>query len=216
MTQRLIGIVCLVVVSLFAATSLVRAQGIDDRSPRIAANLALGLAGELDTYVGDAHFDADLDPSVGFDLRGELPVLDFLVIGAWFEFMGTLVDAPDMEREESLGFDVYVRGRWVFEAVADTFFIEPYVLLPIGLTLGILPDDDGSGDDIFVGWNTAALFGAQFLHASGFGGYLELGWRHAEVYHDQTVVLLGTRQVSLVVNEMALNIGFVYAFGGAS
>ena len=204
------GLACLALLSGLAASSA-EAQSISDRSPRIAGNLALGLAGELDTHantaLGSGSTEADLDPSVGFDLRGELPLLDFLVLGGWFQFMSYEVDASSAEREETFSFDAYLRIRWVFEAIANTLYIEPYVLLPFGFSMAVLPDDDGSGDDVYPGWNTAVLAGAQILHESGFGGYLELGWRHAEVYHDHRVF----GELSLVVNEMAMNLGFVYA-----
>jgi len=193
------------------------AQELSDRDPRLAANLALGIAGELDAHVAQGssstRFQGDLDPSVGFDLRGELPVLDFLVIGAWFEFLSVEGESSGSEREESFAFDGYVRARWVFEALTDVLFIEPYLLLPLGFSMAILDLDD-DGDDVWPGWNTAVLLGAQFLHASGFGGYLELGWRHAEVYRSESVALVGDVTTSLILNEMALAFGVVYAFGG--
>lgn len=215
MQPRLIGALA-PVLAILAAASPASAQELEDRNPRVAANLALGLAGELDAVVNDMRNNVDLEPSVGFDLRGELPVLDFLVIGAWFEFLSTEIEGSGAgtEREESFGFDAYVRGRWVFEAIAATLFVEPYVLLPIGFTIAVLPDDDGSGDDVWPGWNTAVLLGAQVLHASGFGGYLEIGWRHSEVYQERAAPPFGTFDISLILNEMALNFGVVYAFGG--
>lgn len=193
------------------------AQELADRNVRLAGNLALGLAGEVDTYVesslGTARGEVDLEPSVGFDLRVEAPVLDFLVIGGWFEMLTIEQDTSGAEREETVSFDGYVRGRWVFAVADDQFFIEPYVLLPLGFSAALLPDSDASGDDdTWLGWNTGAFFGSQFLHASGFGGYVEVGWRHAEVYEEHTV-LGGDVKGSLVLNEMALNFGFVYAFG---
>jgi hypothetical protein len=187
-------------------------HGVDDRNVRLLGNLALGFAGELDSQVNDARGEADLDPSVGFDLRVEVPVLDFLVIGAQFEFLGILTDASGAEREEMFGFDGYVRLRWAFDVTSD-FVIEPYLFLPLGFAMAVLPDDDGSGDDIWPGWNTGAMAGAQFIHDSGFGGYLELGWRHAEAYYDTSVFGVSV-DASLILNELALNVGFVYAFGG--
>lgn len=188
-------------------------HGVGDRNVRLAANLATGFAGELDgetrTALGTFRGDANLDPSVGFDLRVELPVLDFLVIGGQFEFLGILTDTSGAEREETFGFDAYVRLRWAFD-VTDSFVIEPYVLLPIGFSMAVLPD--GDDDRVWPGWNTAVLGGAQFIHDSGFGGYLELGWRHAEAYDHRTVAG-GDVDASLILNELALNIGFVYAFG---
>lgn len=210
----------LAVVTLATSAALpggAAAQELADRSPRVALNLALGLAGELDLHTvtgsSSSRNEVDLDPSVGFDLRGELPVLDFLAIGVWFEFLSVEQDVSMAEREESFSFDAFVRGRWVFEALDGQLFLEPYVLLPIGFSMAILPDDDGSGDDIWPGWNTAVLAGLQILHASGVGGYFELGWRHAEVYMDRTVPILGNVEASLILNELAMNFGFVYAFG---
>lgn len=209
------ALVALVALALLVLSSEARAQEREDRSPRIAVNLALGFAGELDTQIGDSRADVDLDPTVGFDVRGELPVLDFLAVGVWFEMLGVLTDTNGAEREETVGFDAYVRARWVFEVIPSDLFIEPYVLLPLGFTAGILPDDDGSGDDVWAGWNTGVLAGAQILHGSGFGGYLELGWRHAEVYDRRSVTILGTTlttDLALTMNELALNFGAVYAF----
>lgn len=215
MTRVVLVLTCLL------APSLAHAQGLDDRSPRVAMNLALGFGGELDSHfdfangsIPDQTSEVELEPSVGFDVRGELPVLDFLVVGGWFELLTTQVDAADAEREETFSFDGYVRARWVFEAIADTLFVEPYVLVPLGFTMAVLPDDDGSGDDIWPGWNTGALLGCQVLHGSGLGGYLELGWRHAEVYIGRDVPFLGAANASLVLNEFAMSLGVVYAFGG--
>ncbi len=198
-----------------AGASRAAAQELADRSARVAGNLALGFAGELDAHVDDNRTDVDLDASVGFDARVEVPVADFLVIGGWFEFLSIETDAMGSEREESFGIDAFVRVRWVFEVIASTLFIEPYVLFPLGFSMAVLPDDDGTGDDVWPGWNTAVLGGAQVLHASGFGGYIEMGWRHAEAYQERTVPILGTSvDLALVLNELALNVGFVYAFGG--
>lgn len=202
-------------VILTALTAPAAAQELEDRSPRVAANLALGLAGELDLQANDSRTEVDAEPSVGFDLRGELPVLDFLVLGVSFGFLSVEAEssaASDPAREETFAFDGLVRARWVFEVAQDTFFIEPYLLVPVGLTLAALPDDDGAGDDVWPGWNLSVLAGAQFLHASGIGGYLELGWRHAEVYQRQRIPFLGDVDVSLILNELALNAGVVYAF----
>gem|GEM_PF-3446456 len=185
-------------------------HGVGDRNVRLLANLATGFAGELDTQVNDSRGDFDLDPSVGFDLRVEVPVLDFLVIGAQFEFLGVLQDASGAEREEMFGFDGYVRLRWAFDVTLD-FVIEPYLFLPLGFAMAVLPD--GDDDRVWPGWNTGAMTGAQFLHDSGFGGYLEVGWRHAEAYDHRT--LFGVDfDSAITLNELALNIGFVYAFGG--
>lgn len=194
-----------------------------DHDFRVAANFAMGVGGELDLYTStrvgggastDNHGESNLDPSIGFDLRGEGDVADFLSIGGWFEFLGVLVDATDAEREEYFAFDLYARPHYTVEVATGAFWIEPYVLLPFGLSLSPLPATPDDGDDVWVGWNTAILGGAQFLHASGFGGYVEVGWRHAEAYRSESTTVLGTTvdaKGSLVLNEVAINIGAVFA-----
>jgi hypothetical protein len=206
---------CLAALCVALAPCAVHAQDLSDRNFRVGGNLALGVAGELDSQVNDTRGDTDLDPSVGFDLRGELPVLDFLVVGGFFEFLSVQTDTSGSEREETFSFDGYLRARWVFEVVDRTLWLEPYVLLPIGFSMAVLPDgpDGGTADDIWPGWNTGVFAGAQVIHQSGFGGYLELGWRHAEVYMDQTVLGFDLH-TSLILNEMALNFGALYVFGG--
>jgi len=191
------------------------AQDIEHRGVRLGGHLALGLAGELDAYINDSGTEVDLEPSVGFELRAEVPVLDFLVVGGSFGFLSVEAEPSPWtgawEREETFSFSGYVRGRWVFEAIRSTLFVEPYVLVPLGFTMAVLPDG-GRDDEIWPGWNTGVLFGAQLLHRSGFGGYVEMGWRHAEVYREQATIF-GTADLSLVLNEMALSFGFVYVLG---
>ena len=141
MTRLLLVLACLL------APSLAHAQELDDRSPRVAANLALGVAGELDSYLNDIHGEVDMDASVGFDLRGELPVLDFLVIGALFEFLSSEQDASGAEREEGFSFDGFARLRWVFEAIERTLFVEPYLALLRAEGASIVP----GGPRVLVG-----------------------------------------------------------------
>jgi hypothetical protein len=191
-------------------------------APRVAAHLALGFGGELDTYLstrdGSNRGDVNLDPSFGFGLRGEVSVHDVVAVGVAYELLGVLGDTAGAEREELMSFDAYLRARWVLEALAGDLLIEPYVLVPVGFSMAILPDPDGSGDEIWPGWNSGAMVGSQLVHRSGFGGYLELGWRHAEVYDrtSVTIPIVGTitTDASLVMNEFAANVGLLYAFGG--
>jgi hypothetical protein len=198
------------------------AQGGGPGGVRLGANLALGFGGELDTYLstrdGTNRGDVNLDPSFGVGLRAELPVHALLAVGVSYELLGVLSDTADAEREELMSFDAFVRARWVLEALSGELFVEPYVLVPIGFSMAILPDTDRSGDEIWPGWNSGAVLGSQLVHRSGFGGYVELGWRHAEVYDrtSVTIPIVGTitTDASLVMNEFAANVGLLYAFGG--
>lgn len=215
MLNRLVVVVALAAAALFPGRTL--AQDVHHRGLRLGANLALGFAGELDSYIGSGrgqiHTEADLEPSVGFELRAELPVLDFFAVGGRFTFMSFELERSGADREETFSFDAFLRVRWALW-IARSLYLEPYVFVPFGLTLAVLPDSDGRGDAVWPGWNTALLVGAQILHGSGLGGYFEIGWRHGEVHHSERVPLIGTVDQALVVNEMALNLGFVYVLGG--
>ena len=208
--MKRIALATLALVVSSVVVSAASAQEIEDRSLRLTGGLVLGMAGELDLNVGDLETNGDLDPSIGFDVRAEAPVADFLAIGGWFQFLTVEGDGMSSEREETLSFDAFLRGRWVFEVVAGDLYLEPYVLVPIGLSLAVL----GADDDVWAGFNTGVFGGLQVLHGSGFGGYLEVGWRHAQVFREDDVPIFGDVQSSLVLNEFALNLGVVFALGG--
>lgn len=213
--MKRIALVTLALVASSVVASAASAQEIEDRSLRLEGGLVLGMAGELDANVGDLESNGDLDPSIGFDVRAELPIADFLAVGGWFQFLTVESEASGAEREETMSIDGFVRGRWVIEAVPRELFLEPYVLVPLGLSLAFLPDGDGSGDDVWAGFNTGVFAGLQVLHGSGFGGYVEVGWRHAQVFWEESVPIFGDVESSLVLNEFALNLGVVFALGGS-
>lgn len=211
MRKRVHGLGALVLVAFFLPTSA-DAQMEDEQHLRISAHLALGFAGEGDLDVhsdaGSIEGDGDLDPSIGFGLRAEHPIFDFLSVGGMFEALSFLIDVPEAEREWAFDFDVFVRVRYLFEVVRGEVFLEPYALLPIGFTFAWL-DDPGAlerGDEAWPGWNTGALAGIAVITSSRFVGFLELGWRHLELYNqDQPAGIdLG---LAITTNELALNVG---------
>ena len=191
------------------------AQAAEDRDLRLGAHLALGFGGDADVFSDPGvTSSAALDPTVGFALRAELPVLDFVAIGGLFEALTFQADSDtfgrDRTRKWAFDFDAFARVRYVIELPDAGLFLEPYLLLPLGFSFGMLHDLDGDGDEAWPGWNTGVLAGLSVLTASGLGGFLELGWRHHEVYTQWTVPFIGSNvDVSLVTNQFALNLGFV-------
>lgn len=180
---------------------------------RVSGHLALGFAGEGDyeasSDVGSIDTESDLDPTIGFGFRVEKPVLDFLSVGVMFEALSFLIDQPDAEREWAFDFDAMIRVRYMFEVLRGELFLEPYGMLPVGFTFAWLDDPDGDGDEAWPGWNIGAFAGISVIHSSRFGGFLELGWRHLEVYtHVDSV--LGDADIAITTNEFAMNLGVSY------
>lgn len=176
--------------------------------PRLAAALALGLGGDADITTGFPALDGsvDLDPTVGFGVRGEFPLHRYFVLGGSFELMTFELDGggTDFEREEVFDFDGILRARYPVELSAESIWVEPYVALPVGFSMGVFPE--GDGDQVWPGWNLGVLAGAYLLVPPHVGFFLELGWRHHQVYSD--VEVLGTnRDRKIVTNQFALQLG---------
>ena len=172
--------------------------------PRVAAYLALGLAGDADYTIGDFSGSNSLDPTVGFGVRGELALHDYFVVGGSFELLTFEWDASGAEREEVFNFDVLLRARYALE-LSNTMWIEPYVALPVGLTLAVIP---GGNDDVWPGFNIGALAGAYLvLGELPLAFFFELGWRHHQVFNEGTGLLGGDVDLKIVTNQFAMQLG---------
>lgn len=201
-------------VSLLALLSLptwlastASAQGAEDRGLRLSGYLVLGFGGDADLHSDPGGTISDaLDVSAGFGARVEAPIHDYIAIGGLFEAVSYETDAAMAEREWAFDFDGFVRFRYVIELVPGDLSLEPYVLLPLGFTFSMLDDPDGSGDEPWPGWNTGVLAGIAIMTSSRVGGFLELGWRHHEVY-TRVSSILGNADLSLVTNQFALHLG---------
>lgn len=194
------------------APASARAQMEHDDHLRLSGHLALGFAGEGDLSIssdlGTLDTESELDPTVGFGLRVEKPLFDFLSIGAMVEALTFQIDDADAEREWAFDFDLLVRVRYLIELLQGDLFLEPYAALPVGFTFAMLDDPDGDGDEAWPGWNIGALAGIAVIHSSRFGGFLEVGWRHLEVYSH--VDALVDADLAVTVNEFAMNLGVSY------
>lgn len=180
----------------------------DADAPRIAAHLALGFGGDADANVGDASSSASLDPTVGFGFRVEAPVHDLVVLGGSFELLTFEWDGAGAEREEVFDFDGYVRGRYPIELREARVTLEPYVMLPVGFAMAVLPD--GDGDRVWPGWNIGVLAGLTvLLEDAPVGFFFELGWRHHQVYTEQETIL-GDFDAKIVTNQLAMQLGAAF------
>ncbi|AKF05121.1 hypothetical protein [Sandaracinus amylolyticus] len=200
---------------LFPANASAQILERDDHL-RIGAHLGLGFGGEYDastsSEAGTLELDDDLDPSVGFGFRIEQPFLDFFSVGGLFEAMSYEPDANGAEREWAFHFDLLVRIRAMFEVIRGQLFLEPYAAMPIGFTLGVLTVPGDDDDSAWPGWNIGALAGLTVITAARIGGFIELGWRHLDVFNGDDLPVVGDVDYAVTVNELALNLGAMFMF----
>lgn len=192
---------------LVLAPSIASAQPESVGHLRFAGYLALGLAGEAEYAVDASSIDLDLDPTVGFGVRGEYPVHEYFAIGGLFELLTFEPEDTvffDSEREAVFDIDLWLKGRYTI-AIQSDLALELYAGLPFGLALAVLNDPDGTGDETYAGYNIGILAGAMLLFGDHFGGFFELGWRHHGVFHEEN-----NTDFSVNTHQLGMHFGFLY------
>ena len=149
----------------------------------------------------------DLDTTLGFNVRGDVPVFRYLVIGPILNFGAWRPDvrgtSPDYNYAVDL--DLYVRGRLPIEL--DKVGLSLWAGIPIGLTLDFLGNTEGAALDSFgVGWNVGALAGAAVHFSNRFGMFTELGWMQHKMSHGS-----GSGSTAFRLSQGVWNIGFLFA-----
>jgi hypothetical protein len=186
---------------------------------RLAAYLALGLAGDadwsVDTSFGGVRGTASLDPTVGFGLRGELVASEFIAVGVLFElvtFQANANEVSNAEREALFNIDVWLKVRYDPLELNPNLDMELYAGIPVGLALGVLNQSDGSGDDVWPGINGCVLAGAMVIVDSQFGFFLELGWRGHKIFHSEDRPFIGDVASKIGTDQFALHAGAALQF----
>ncbi len=192
---------------LFAAPAIARAQ-VDDDALRLGGTFALGLGGDATGKLNTARFSEGLDPTIGFGARLEGAVWDYLSIGANLEVMTFEANVLDSEREAVFDMDLWVRVRYLIELSHDSLYLEPYVGVPIGFSVGVLQDIDGMGDEAWPGWNTGVLGGAYLLTSAGLGFFFEAGWRFHQLFTSGTIGIFDI-DAQLETNQFMMQLGVV-------
>jgi len=187
------------------------AQLVDDHL-RVGGYLALGLGGEATASSGSLSSSDGLDPTVGFGLRMEGGVWDYVSIGANIELLTMQTDAAGAERETVFDADLWIRARYLIEISRDELYLEPYIGMPFGLSIGVLQDIDGSGDDAWPGWNIGVLGGAYLLTNAGIGFFVEGGWRYHQLFTSGRVLGFDV-DAELSTHQFATQIGVVLITG---
>ncbi|HJL14464.1 MAG TPA: hypothetical protein RMH99_02340 [Sandaracinaceae bacterium LLY-WYZ-13_1] len=205
--RRFVGFAGLaLLVGRILAPSAARAQAEHDDYTRLGAHFALGLAGDAEVNAEGLETVWGLDPTLGFGARLERPVHPFVVLGGLFEMLAFDPDGRS-DTQWIFDFDLSVRVRALVE-IDTAVYLEPYAGLPVGFTLGYLFDPGdllGDGQSVWPGWNIGAM-GGLGLVVEGFSAYVEVGWRHHQVYSEVDTAF-GSADWKTVTNQLAIRAG---------
>jgi hypothetical protein len=158
--------------------------------------------------VEESGLEFDLSTTYGGNLRTDIPVARYMLIGPLFQIGAWRPDVPGEapSRDYYFDLDLYVRGRIPIEFKPSG--LQFWGGIPIGLTLSFLGADHGRYLDGFgVGWNLGVLFGGAIHFSRAFGMFAEVGWLQHRMSHDRD---LGTGDVDFRLAQGVFNLGFVF------
>lgn len=197
--QRMLLVLCLSLVSTAVASA--DAQG---------AVEGYFLSGFGDGEFGDgdgADESVDLDPTLGFGLRGEAFLHEYFALGGGAEFSWFRPDNGN----SAFHFDLSINLRPRFLLFGDgNMALELYALVPIGFsrTAGWEVDTVvGEIDfDPMIGWHIGAGAGTR-LRIDRFAAFAEIGWRRTQVFGDVQIPVLGERDTEFLANQFRFHLG---------
>ena len=165
-------------------------------------------ADNLDDSRGD--FSYDLDPSVGFGVRAERRIMDFIALGGLFEMVAVKADNgplfAEYDRDFLLDFDLFAKVLVEF-SLKQGMGLELYGLLPFGFSVGLADDIPLVDEDVTgFGINLGALGGAMLVFEK-FGIFTELGFRHHSLWDEFRNV-----DYHLGITQVAWNFGASVTF----
>jgi hypothetical protein len=160
----------------------------------------MGLSG------GDYEQDSTtypLDTTFGFNMRGDVPVERYFVVGPLIQFGAWRPDlSPPPNRDYYVDADLYLRGRLPF--TTDTTNFQIWAGMPVGLTVDVLGQDLNGVSNVGIGWNIGFLVGGAVHFSPNFGLFSEVGWMQHKVTHS------AEPNVYLRLAQWVLNVGFVF------
>lgn len=160
-----------------------------------------GFSGNVDLETGSAVGSGPLASTFGFNLRGDVPVERFLVLGPLFQFGSWRADSAS-SRSYYIDVDLYIRARLPITSKSTNFQL--WVGVPIGLTFDILSSDMANVSGAGLGWNVGVLGGGAVHFTPKFGLFAEIGWLQHKVTHD------AEPNVYVRLAQWNLNLGLVF------
>jgi len=137
----------------------------------------LGFSGSVDI---DAT-TAPLDSTIGFNLRGDVPLERYLLLGPLVQFGAWRPDgSPPSNWNYYIDADLYIRGR--IPISTDSTKFQLWAGVPIGFTVDLL-GQEASASGFGIGWNVGVLTGGAVHFTPNFGMFAELGWMQHRISH---------------------------------
>jgi hypothetical protein len=136
-------------------------------------------------FSGDVERDGNksaLDSTLGFNLRADVPIEGYLLVGPLIQFGAWRPDvSPTPSRNYYVDFDFFLRARLPITTPSTNFQL--WAGVPIGLTADILGEDVAGASSVGFGWNIGVLFGGAVHFTPKFGLFAELGWLQHKMSH---------------------------------
>ncbi|MFT5353898.1 MAG: hypothetical protein ACI9KE_001098 [Polyangiales bacterium] len=167
----------------------------DDMAARLSGYFGVGFAGDARLRGGGFSGRGSLEPTLGFGLRFEKPIIRFLAIGGLLEFNSYNVSDGRDQRDSSMDFDVWVKGRYSLRA--GDLRLVVYGGVPLGVSVLFLENTDN-----YRGFNTGLLAGLELVFGR-FAPFFEIGWRHHWVRRKFD----GFDDAKFISNQVRINFG---------
>lgn len=195
-----------------------------DMRNRFGVKLMLGAGGEVETdtnvdinipgigpIVRRGRIGDDLDGTVGLGLTFEAPFHEYVTAGGIVSLASWNSDGRgdnNIDRYTMLDLDGFIKVR--LPTRINQMGFEPYLMLPLGLSVNFNGSDDPDEVGTGIGWNTGLMLGAILFVGDGIGLNAEVGYAIHNVTHDIDVG--GVNQdFDLNVSQGTLNLGIVFA-----
>jgi hypothetical protein len=150
---------------------------------------------------------SDLDTTLGVSIRGDIPIIRYMLIGPLVNFGSWRPDISGSSHGYYLDIDFYLRGRIPIDL--DKIGLSFWAGIPIGFTMNFLDGNLGAGLDGFgIGWNVGVLVGGAVHFTPRFGMFSEIGWLQHKMSHDGRD---GSPSADFTLSQGIFNIGFIFS-----
>lgn len=161
-----------------------------------------GFGGDVETNGAQTSADS----TFGFNLRGDVPIERYLLIGPLLQFGAWRADVtPTPSRNYYIDLSLFLRGR--IPITTDSTDFQIWAGVPVGVTFDILGQSITGVSDMGLGWNVGVSVGGAVHFTPRLGAFAELGWLQHKMHHgaDQ-----GNHGIDFRVAQQVLNLGLVF------
>ncbi|HXK19514.1 MAG TPA: hypothetical protein VNG33_17010 [Polyangiaceae bacterium] len=147
--------------------------------------------------------DQDLASTLGFNLRTDEPLAQYVLLGPLLQF-GSWRPAQPSAFGHSYFVDLDLLLRFRVPIATAKFNYQVWLGMPVGVS-GDIPSKDFGPASFGIGWNIGVLFGGAIHFAPKFGLFGEVGWEQHRMTHardDQS-------DLDLELQQALLNVGIV-------